>query len=306
MITALAGGVGAAKLLAGMARVVDPTAITAIVNVGDDDDMHGLRICPDLDTIRYTLGARVNPETGWGRVGETWRVMDELERLGGDTWFRLGDLDLATHLYRTAQLARGHSLTHITRALCKADGVGIDLIPATDDPLRTVIELASGERISFQDYFVRLRHAVAVRAVHFSGANDAQLSPTARAALYNADRLVICPSNPIVSIGPLLALDELAQIVRSRREDVVAVSPIIAGKALKGPADRLMTELGHDASVLGVARIYAPYAATFAIDQADAELAAAIENVGMRCVVTATVMSDLEAAQKLAATVLGA
>ncbi len=300
VITALAGGVGAAKLLSGLVQVVDPSSIAAVVNVGDDADMHGLRVCPDLDTIRYTLGHRVNPETGWGRQGESWRVMGELERLGGKTWFRLGDLDLASHLFRTAQLADGHTLTHVSSALAHADGIKIQLLPATDDPLRTKVELVTGETIDFQTYFVRMRHAVEVRAVHFHGATEARLSPASRAALYNADQIVICPSNPIVSIGPLLAITELATILRERREQVVAVSPIVGGAALKGPADRLMRELGHESSVSGVAALYRKFASTLVIDERDAALAAQVEDHGLRCAITDTVMSDPARARALA------
>jgi len=308
VFAALAGGVGAARMLRGLAAVVPPSDITAIVNTADDFSLHGLAISPDLDTVTYTLAGAVNPETGWGLVGESWTVMDALERYKGQTWFRLGDQDLATHLYRTQRLSEGAPLSTVTAEIAAAWEVGVRLLPMSDDPVATRFTVAgSGEgpvEIGFQDYFVARRHSVPVTAVRFQGAATARPGPGVLEALGGAERIVICPSNPIVSVGPVLAVPGVADAVRDRRKDVVAVSPIVAGAALKGPADRLLRELGHEATVVGVARLYAPLAATLVIDTADVDLAPAVELEGIRCVVAPTVMSSPEAAAELARVVL--
>ena len=306
MITALAGGVGAARLLRGLVRVVPPTQVTAVVNTGDDTVLHGLVICPDLDSVTYTLAGLNDEERGWGRRGETWTVMDALAKLGGETWFRLGDLDLATHLYRSQRRAEGAALSTVTAEITRALGVAARLVPVTDDELRTRVTLADGPEVSFQDYFVRHQHAVAVASVRFDGAERCRPAPGVVDALERADVLVVCPSNPIVSIGPLLAVPGIAERLRRRRGDVVAVSPIVAGAALRGPADRLMRELGHEPSVLGVARLYAPLVGTVVIDEADAAQEAAVEDLGVRCVVAPTVMHEVDDAARLAAVVLDA
>jgi len=305
--TVLAGGVGAARLLRGLVDVVPPDRITAVLNTGDDLVLHGLEISPDLDTVLYTLAGAVNPETGWGLAGETWRAMEALERFGGQTWFRLGDADLATHLYRTQRRREGAPLSRVTAELAAAWGVGVRLLPATDDRLATRLTLArDGEEVAFQHYFVALGHDVAVASVRFDGAAEARPGPGVLAAISDAEAVVIAPSNPIVSIGPILAVPGIRAALEARRADVVAVSPIVAGAALKGPADRLMAELGHEPSVVGVARIYAPLAATLVVDRADAELAPAVEAEGVRCVVAPAVMTDAAAAAALGETVLAA
>jgi len=310
VFAALAGGVGAAKLLAGLVRVVDPAEVTAVVNTGDDMVLHGLHISPDLDTVVYTLAGLQNPDTGWGLAKESWHTMGALEQLGGETWFALGDVDLATHLYRTERLAEGASLSEVTGELCRARGVRVQVLPMSDDPVRTWLTLAEGDgdgpEVPFQHYFVRLRHGVAVRAVRFDGADTARPAPGVLDALASAERLIVCPSNPVVSVGPILAVPGLRPALRERRDDVVAVSPIVAGAALKGPADRLLTELGQESSVVGVARLYAEVVGTLVIDEADRHLAPAVEREGVRCVVTDTVMSSAERAGALAATVLAA
>ena len=298
--TVLAGGVGAARLLRGLVEVQPPAHVTAVVNTGDDLVLHGLEISPDLDTVLYTLADAVSPDTGWGLVGETWRAMDALGRYGGQTWFRLGDADLATHLYRTQRRREGAPLSQVTAELAAAWGVGVGLLPATDDRVATRLTLAEdGQEIAFQDYFVARRHEVAVSAVRFDGADAARPGPGVLAALGGADAVVIAPSNPIVSIAPILAIPGIRAAVEARRDDVVAVSPIVAGAALKGPADRLMAELGHEPSVVGIARIYAPMAATLVVDDADAHLAPAVEAEGVRCVVAPTIMSTRAAAAAL-------
>ena len=295
MLVALAGGVGAARLLSGLVQVIDPSEITALVNTGDDMVLHGLHISPDIDTVTYTLAGLDNRQTGWGLAGESWRAMEALEALGGQAWFRLGDRDLATHLYRTQRLSEGASLSEVTAELAAAQGVAVRLLPISDDPVRTRLVLAEPagggaptgggpaagsngrvtieNEVAFQHYFVRLGHAVPVRSIRFEGADAARPAPGVLDAIAAADRVVVCPSNPLVSIGPLLAVPGVHDALTARRNDVVAVSPIVAGAALKGPADRLLTELGHESSVVGVARLYASWVGTLVIDEADAELA---------------------------------
>ncbi len=313
VITTLAGGVGAARLLSGLIQVVDPAELVAIVNVGDDLVLHGLEISPDLDTVTYTLAGAIDPDRGWGLSGETWQAMDGLRRYGGDAWFSLGDRDLGTHLYRTARRQAGATLSQVTAEIAAAWDLRLRLLPVTDDELRTMMTMrddtarqADVEEISFQEYFVGRHHSVPVSAVRFAGAEAARPGPGVLAAIAEADLVVIAPSNPIVSIGPVLAVPGVRQAVVDRRADVVAVSPIVAGAALKGPADRLLEELGHESSVVGVARLYAEVAATLVIDTADTELAGAVEAEGMRCVVADTIMSSPAAAAALGATVLGA
>ena len=320
MITVLAGGVGAARLLRGMVRAVPASDVTAIVNTADDVVLHGLHVSPDLDTVTYTLAEAGNPETGWGLAGETWQAMDALERLGGHAWFRLGDRDLGTHLHRTGRLAEGAGLAAVTAEIAAAWGLELTLLPMTEDRVATMVTLArcdeareesseqtseqASREVGFQEYFVRLGHSVAVESVRFDGAQESLPGPGVLDALADADVVVIAPSNPIVSIGPLLAVPGIAEALRSRRADTVAVSPIVAGAALKGPADRLMRELGHEASVVGVARLYRDLAATLVVDTADAGLADAVEAEGMACVVTDTIMSSAEVAAGLSRRIL--
>ena len=312
MIVTLAGGVGAARMLAGLMQVVSHDELTAIVNVGDDLELHGLRICPDLDTVTYTLAGAINPDTGWGLVDETWQARTMLEQYGGVSWFGLGDRDLGTHLFRTQRLAEGADIA-------EAWGLGLTLLPATADRLRTMVTLAAddapglhspglpaGTEISFQEYFVQRHHGVPVSAVRFDGAAAAAPAPGVLHAISEAELIVVAPSNPLVSIAPVLAVPGVREAVIARRSDVVAVSPIVAGAALKGPADRMLTELGHEPSVVGVARLYREFAGTLVIDEADAALAPAVEAEGMRCVVTPTVMRTPELAASLARAVLAA
>jgi LPPG:FO 2-phospho-L-lactate transferase len=305
-VTVLAGGVGAARLLAGMVRVVPPAEVTAVVNVADDTVLHGLAISPDLDTVVYTVAGAIDPERGWGLRDESWQAMATLERYGGATWFALGDRDLGTHLYRTARRAEGAPLSEVTGEIARAWGLELDVRPVSDDPVRTVLTLAeSGDEVAFQDYFVRLRHAVAVSAVRFGGAAEAKPAPGVLDAIASADTVVVAPSNPIVSIGPVMAVPGVAEAVTARRDAVVAVSPLVGGRALKGPADRLMRELGHDDSVVGVAKLYAPFAGTLVIDEVDAAHAEAVRTLGLRCVVTDTIMRDPAAAAALCEVALG-
>ncbi|MBA2283393.1 MAG: 2-phospho-L-lactate transferase [Acidimicrobiia bacterium] len=302
----LAGGVGAAKFLAGLVLAVEPASVTAIVNVADDTILHGLHISPDLDTVTYTLAGAVNPETGWGLAGESWQAMEQLARLGGDPWFRLGDRDLGTHLYRTGRLVDGATLSEVTAEIATGMGLACRLLPATDDSLRTMVTLASGEEVDFQTYFVARQHADEVASIRFDGWPAAGAAPGVLDAIRTAEVVVIAPSNPVVSIGPLLAVDGIEGAVVEARDRVVAISPIVAGAALKGPADRLLQQLGHEPTVVGVARLYAPLCSTLVIDEADADLAGAVETEGVRCVVTDTIMRSPEVSAALARTVLAA
>lgn len=308
---ALAGGVGAARLLRGLIDVMDPAEITAVVNTGDDIVLHGLHISPDLDTVTYTLANAIDPEQGWGLAGETWAAMEALGRYGGHTWFRLGDRDLATHLFRTQRLTEHATLSDVTAAVARAWGVGVRVLPMSDDRVETRITIGgpvpgTSVEVGFQEWFVGRRHGVAVESVRFLGADEARPGPGVLEAIGSADHLVICPSNPIVSIGPVLAVPGIEDALAERRDDVVAVSPIVAGAALRGPADRMMVELGHEASAVGVARLYAPLAGTLVIDEADAGLAAAVEAEGVRAVVAPSIMSSPAEAAALARAVLAA
>jgi LPPG:FO 2-phospho-L-lactate transferase len=291
-------------MLTGLVRVRPPAEITAIVNTGDDLVLHGLHISPDIDTVIYTVAGAIDPERGWGLAGETWAAMDTLRRLGGVSWFNLGDRDLGTHLYRTQRMAEGVDLATVTAEIALGWGVGMRLLPVTNDRLRTKVTLAGEGEVGFQEYFVQRHHDVEVTSVRFEGADDAAAAPGVLDAVRDAERIVIAPSNPIVSIGPLLAVPGVRDAVIARREDVVAVSPIIAGAALKGPADRLLRELGHESTAVGVARLYAPLAATLVIDEADADLAGGVEAEGVRCVVTKTIMHGPAEAAALARVVL--
>ena len=304
----VAGGVGAARMLDALSLVVDPAEITAVANVGDDLNLHGLHISPDLDTITYTLAGEINPETGWGLRGETWQAMESVRRYGGVDWFGLGDRDLGTHLYRTQRLAEGATLTEVTAEIAAAWGLGVHLLPVTDDRLRTMVTLAegpdAGREVMFQEYFVQRRHAVAVSGVRFEGSSAARPGPRVLAAVCEAERVVIAPSNPVVSIDPVLAVPGVGEALTSARDRVVAVSPIVAGAALKGPADRLLRELGHEATVVGIARWYAPFASVLVIDEADADRADAVASEGIRPVVTRTIMREPGVAESLARVVL--
>lgn len=305
-VAVLAGGVGAARFLDGLVRVVPPSDVTAIVNVGDDMEWSGLHISPDLDTVTYTLADLVNPETGWGLRGESRRTLDRLSELGGPDWFMIGDLDLATHLYRTHRLSAGDPLSAITRDLTRRLGLECVITPVTDDRLRTVVGTEQGE-LAFQDYFVRRRASDPVHALRFDGADVARPAPLVADALAGADVVVIAPSNPFLSIDPLLSVPGVRDLVRSNRSQTVAVSPIVGGQAVKGPAADILQSLGHDVSALGVARLYDDLAEVFVLDETDAALAADIEaETGMTVVVMPTLMTDVEAKMALASGTLEA
>lgn len=320
MITVLAGGVGAARFLRGLVDTIAPRDVTAIVNTGDDTVLHGLHISPDIDTVIYTLANAIDPERGWGLGDETWAAMSAVKRyaavrptnsIAAPDWFNLGDHDLATHFYRTARLSEGATLSEVTTEIATAWDVEARIVPMSNDIVATRVTLAEdcdagvvGSTIDFQEYFVKYRHSIAVSKVEFVGADSAR--PLALGELRDSDVIIIAPSNPIVSIGPIRSLGGVDDILAQRRESVVAISPIVAGAALKGPADRMMVELGHQATVAGVAKMYAPICGTLIIDTADAHLAGAVEAQGMRCVVTNTVMSNREIAKQLSQITLGA
>ena len=303
MITVLSGGVGAARLLRVLRQHVDPTTLHAVVNVGDDLVLHGLTICPDLDTITYTVTGRNNESLGWGLAGETWRVRDQLAALGGEAWFSLGDLDLATHLYRSQRLAQGATKTQVTAELGEKLGLDITLLPVTDDPVATMFETEIGP-LTFQEYFVKHHHGVRVDTLRFDGAERATLAPAVVSSLRASDRIIIAPSNPLISIGPMLAVPGLRTLLTTRRDVVTAVSPIINGAALKGPADRLLAEQGYPVSCVGVAQYYQGLIGTLVIDEADAHLADEVEATGCAVRVAPTIMGTPDRDLALAKAVL--
>jgi LPPG:FO 2-phospho-L-lactate transferase len=304
-VVLLAGGVGGAKLAHGL-QVEVGSRLVVIVNTADDVERHGLLVSPDHDTVMYTLAGLANREWGWGLEDETFAAAGMLERYGEESWFRLGDRDLATHIVRTARLRRGERPTDISRDLQRALGVKAVILPMTDAPVRTEV-LTDAGWLEFQDYFVRRHQEPEVREIRFAGIEDAAATPEVEAALEAAEILVIAPSNPFVSVRPILAVAGIEaglQTARSRGAPVVAVSGIVGGKALKGPADRMLLSLGSEASALGVARQYTGIADVFVLDTVDGEQAPAIEALGMRTLVTDTVMSDDVARARLAAEVL--
>lgn len=303
VITVLSGGVGAARLLAALSDSVDPSELSAIVNVGDDLTMHGLTICPDLDTIMYTLAGLNNTELGWGLAGESWRVMQELDALGGDAWFRLGDRDLATHLYRSQRLSNGATKTEVTTELCRRLGVRVPLLPVTNDVIATTFETELG-RLSFQEYFVRHHHGVEVTSIDIVGAETASASDEVLRALREASRIVVAPSNPLISIDPILRVRGVRELLEQRRDTVLGVSPIVDGHALKGPADRLLAELGHEVSCVGVLDFYKGLIGTWIIDDADVKRANEVRDRGVEVIVTTTIMAEVDNARRLSAAVL--
>lgn len=293
MILALAGGVGGAKLARGLADVLAAGELTVVVNTGDDFEHLGMNVSPDLDTVMYTLAGINDPSRGWGLAAETWHFMQSLEALGAETWFRLGDRDLATHVERTRRLRTGESLSAVTRALCASLGIRHCITPMSDDPVRTLVHTVEGV-LSFQDYFVRRRAEPAVTNLEFAGAERARIAAAFHAALDSPSlsAVVICPSNPYLSVAPILALPGVRSALERRQVPAIAVSPIIAGQALKGPAAKIMRELGKEPSSVEVAHFYQGLIDALVVDHADAALSASIERLGIRPLVTATVMND--------------
>ncbi|MDP6350794.1 MAG: 2-phospho-L-lactate transferase [Alphaproteobacteria bacterium] len=301
MILALAGGVGGAKLADGLARHLPVGSLTVVVNTGDDFTPLGLHVSPDLDTVTYTLAGIANAEVGWGLAGETWNFMDALGLLGGTTWFRLGDRDLATHVERTRRLSTGESLSAITADFRARLGIAHPIHPMSDAPVRTMVDTDAGP-LPFQDYFVRLRCRPIARRVWFAGIEDAGPSPGFEQALGAADldAIVICPSNPILSVLPILDLAGVRSRLEDRRVPLIAISPIVGGKAIKGPAAKIMAELGLDASATGIAHFYGDLLDGLVVDRADTGAATAIEALGPRVLVTDTVMTSPDDRVRLA------
>jgi LPPG:FO 2-phospho-L-lactate transferase len=309
-VVCLAGGVGGAKLADGLQRALEPGELTVVANTGDDLERHSLLVCPDQDTVLYTLAGIVDPAQGWGIADETWQVMGQLARLGQETWFRLGDKDVATHLFRTERLRRGERLTEVALELGAALGVPSRILPMTDEPVRTRVRTDDGW-IDFQDYFVRLGQAPEVREVRFDGAGQASITPEIEVALAATEAIVVAPSNPIVSIGPILAVPGIGEAIaaaRARGVLSVGVSGIVGGKALRGPADRMMASLGDEPTALGVARRYASLGLldVFVLDRLDEPIARDVMALGLEVVVTETVMTDVDARVQLARDVLAA
>ncbi len=293
MIVALAGGVGGARLAVGLAEVLPPSRLAIVVNTGDDFEHLGLAISPDLDTVMYTLAGVNNPVAGWGRAQESWNFMSALAELGGDDWFRLGDRDLAVHVLRTLALRRGVALSEVTRKLATRLGIRHALLPMSDTPVRTRVLTARGE-LAFQDYFVRDQCRPRVRGFRFAGSRKAQPAPLLQQIMRSRKvrAVVICPSNPYVSVAPILSVPAIRAWLRQRDFPVVAVSPIVGGAALKGPAAKMMRELGCEATALGVVRHYGSSVDGWVIDTQDAKLQRAIAREGKAVIVTDTVMSD--------------
>jgi len=303
-VVALAGGVGAGKFLRGLVRAVAPQDVTVVVNTGDDIEMHGLHVSPDLDSVTYWLGDVFDRERGWGRREETFRATEELRRLDPElAWFNLGDLDLATHLLRTNLLGQGLALSAVTARLARAFGVRSTLLPMSDDAVTTRIEVvADGVELGlhFQEYWVRRRARDDVKAVRYVGADDARPAPGVLEALADADAIALCPSNPVASLGPILAVPGVREIVARRREVVVGVSGIVAGAPLAGMADKLMPVAGVEVTAAGAAACYDGLLAAWVIDEADRALAPRVEATGVRVGVTDTIMTDDAAAESLA------
>lgn len=296
-IVALAGGVGGAKLAHGLAQILPPEDLTVIVNTGDDFEHLGLYICPDLDTVCYTLAGLANPETGWGRVDETWNVISNVEKLGGPSWFRLGDQDFATHLERTRRLEEGQSLSQITKDFCNAWGVKHAVLPMSDSPVRTMVDTDEGE-LAFQEYFVHRRCEPRVKGFRFDGVEEAEPAPGVKEAIQSADAVVICPSNPWVSVDPIL------KVIKEITKPVVAVSPIIGGKTVKGPAAKMYAELGIEPSALAVANHYRNILTGFVLDNADSPIECNIQELNIKTLVADTLMNHLTVRARLAQDVL--
>src|SRR5437899_2598247 len=302
-ITALAGGVGASKLLLGLYEVMEPAALSIIVNTGDDIELHGLKISPDLDIVTYTLAGIVDPAKGWGIRGETSHALKRLAGYGRPNWFNLGDRDLATHIHRSALLAEGKTLSQAAESIRIALGVKARILPMSNDPVPTVIESNEGP-MHFQKYLVKRRAEPTVKNIRFAGAGSARPAPGVLEAISEAGRIIICPSNPLISIGPILAIPLVREQLRARKRDVLAVCPLVGGKSLKGPSDKMLAQQGHEATALGVAKLYADFTGTFVIDPVDRTQAPAISALGMKVAIVPTVMKTRGQKRKLARALL--
>jgi LPPG:FO 2-phospho-L-lactate transferase len=299
LIVGLAGGVGAARFLEGLIRVVPQKRIAIIGNVGDDAQFYGLHVSPDLDIVSYTLAGLVNPETGWGFRGDTFQCQKTLQRYGYQTWFNLGDRDLATHLYRTEQLDRGRRLSDVTADIVSGLGLNITLLPSSNDILQTYVT-ATGKRMHFQEYMVRYQTKPRVNRVFFKGRESAKPAPGVIRSIMNAEGIIICPSNPIVSIGAILAVKGIRSALRKTKARIVGISPILGGKTVKGPADKLMKSLGTEVSAVGVAQLYRDFLDTLIIDAVDRKLAPRINALGVKAIVAQTLMKTMNDKVRLA------
>lgn len=297
MILALAGGVGASKLLHGLAQVIDPAELTVIVNTGDDLILHGLTICPDVDTVTYTLAGVADQERGWGIAGDTFNALQWLGRYGRERWFNLGDRDLATHLHRSALLKEGLTLTEVTDLIRRALAVRARILPMSNEIVSTIVLTDDGPE-PFQSYLVRDGARHAVRGVIFEGVERSRPAPGALEAIEAADGIILCPSNPIISIGPILAVPGIREALCATKAPIVAISPVVCGRSLKGPTDKFLAGLGHEVSALSVARLYRDFLDLLIIDRLDTGLLPAIEALPLRVSVTETIMNNPE--QKIA------
>jgi LPPG:FO 2-phospho-L-lactate transferase len=302
-IIALAGGVGASKLLLGLYEVMNPNLLTIIVNTGDDIVLHGLKISPDLDIVTYTLAGVVDSAKGWGIRGETFHALKRLAGYGRANWFNLGDRDLATHIHRTAMLAEGKTLSQAADSIRTALGVKSRILPMSDDPVPTMIESNEGP-LHFQEYLVKRRTEPIVRGIRFVGAASARPASGLLEAIRDAHSVIVCPSNPLISIGPILAVPGIREELRTHKEKVLAVCPIVGGKSLKGPSDKMLAQLGHQPTALGVAKLYADFTSTFVIDPTDKAQAPAISALGMKIAILPTVMKTRAQKRKLARALL--
>ena len=298
-VLAFAGGVGGAKLALGLARVLPPGELTIVVNTGDDEIFHGLHVSPDLDTVMYALAGLTNPQTGWGVADDSFNSLEMLSRYGSNTWFNLGDKDMATHIRRTELLGQGLTLSEVTRELCQSLGVRHSVVPMSDDRVRTVVDTEEGE-LPFQVYFVQRQCQPVVKGIRFDGAECARASKDFTAALEESTCLVFCPSNPFLSIAPILAVPGVRDRIAGFHGTRAAVSPIVGGEALRGPAAKLLGQLGHDVSCVGVARQYEGLCDIFLIDEVDRRHAPAIDSLGMQAEATGTVMVTEEDRVRLA------
>jgi LPPG:FO 2-phospho-L-lactate transferase len=298
--------VGAAKFLRGLVARIDSRRLSVIVNTGDDEQFYGLHVSPDIDTVTYTLAGMSNPDTGWGLAGESFNVLGALQRFYGKGWFALGDRDLATHLYRTDRLREGWPLSRITAEITRQCKVKARIMPMTDDCVRTFVKLHGRPAMPFQEYFVRNRARGRVEKIELRGIDQARPLPQALAAIRSAAAVVLAPSNPFVSLGPILELKTMRRALVSIRERVVAISPLVGGKPIKGPADKMMRGLGHEVSPLGVARLYQDCVGTMIIDQVDRDYLEPIRALGMRAIATDTIMSSPARSAALAGVVLDA
>jgi LPPG:FO 2-phospho-L-lactate transferase len=300
-VVALAGGVGGAKLAAGLQEVLPPGALSVIVNTGDDFDHWGLTVCPDLDTVMYNLAGMQNPETGWGRAGDSFATLGAMDRLGGEDWFRIGDCDLAVHLRRSSWLREGIGLTEVTERLRRMLGIASAILPMCDQPVRTLVHTDEGD-LPFQHYFVRRRCEPCVMDLTYVGAPEAQISDAVHTALVRADVIVFCPSNPYLSIDPILSVSGMRRLLRRLRVPKIAVSPIIGGQALKGPAAKMMREMGKEVSALTVSVHFLDLLTGFVLDATDADL---VDHLPVPALAVDTVMTDLASKARLAQEVLG-